>query len=341
MILADLGADVVRLARRPSAAAAWDDVGAAVLHRGRAQGQLDLKAPHDRSAALELISRADGLIEGFRPGVMERLGLGPGPCLEANPRLVYGRMTGWGQDGPLAARAGHDIDYIALIGALYASGEAGRPPVPALNLVGDYGGGAMFLALGVLSALLHAQRTGEGQVVDAAMTDGAAVLMSLFYAFRATGQWSDARGANLLDGSAPFYACYACQDGKYLAVGALEPAFFAQLLDGLGVAPDAFVQNDRAGWPRMRETFARVIAGRPRDAWVERFEGSDACVAPVLDMGEAPLHPHNLARGTFLTRGGVVQPAPAPRFSATPGAVREAPLEPIPIGQALDAWAAH
>ena len=337
-LLADLGAEVVRLARPPSGAAVWEDVGGAVLHRGRPVVHLDLKAPDERGRAMELVARADALIEGFRPGVMERLGLGPEPCLQANPQLVYGRMTGWGQTGPLAPRAGHDIDYIALTGALHAAGEPGRPPVPALNLVGDYGGGAMFLALGVVSALLHTQRTGEGQVIDAGMTDGASMLMSLFYAFRATAQWGDARGSNLLDGSAPFYSCYTCADSKYLAVGALEPAFFALLLDGLGVERDVFVQNDRTGWPRMRETFAGIIVSRSRDEWVERFEGSDACVAPVLDLVEAPLHPHNVARRTFLTREGVVQPAPAPRFSATPGEVRETSDQPVGIDAALAAW---
>ncbi len=322
MILADLGAEVVRVARPPSGAVAFDDVGGVVLHRGRPMVELDLKSADDLKQVRALISSADALIEGFRPGVMERLGLGPDVCLGLKPALVYGRMTGWGQTGPLAPRAGHDINYVALSGALHGIGDPDRPPPPPLNLIGDYGAGAMMLAVGVLAALRNAAASGQGQVVDAAMTDGAAVLMSLFYAFRATGAWNDARSANMLDGGAPYYRCYACADGRFVAVGALEPAFFARLIAGLGMAPDAFVQNDQAGWPAMRERFTVAFATEPRDHWTGVFEGVDACVTPVLDMGEAPLHAHNAARSAFFEHDGALQPSPAPRFSRTPAEVR-------------------
>ncbi len=338
MLLADMGADILRLARPARAGAAWDDVGGDILHRGRAVAYLDLKAPADRDRALDIIGRADGLIEGFRPGVMERLGLGPDVCLARNPALVFGRMTGWGQHGPMAARAGHDINYIALTGALHAIGPADGPPAVPLNLVGDYGGGAMFLAVGMLAGLLAAQRTGTGQVVDAAMTDGTAALMSLFYAFLPSGRWVDRPGANLLDGSAPFYRCYACADGGHVAVGALEPQFFALLLDGLGIPRDRYVQTDQACWPAMQQDFVAAFALRTRDAWGAVFDGTDACVTPVLSMVEAPSHPHNRARSTFLDRHGIAQPAPAPRFSAMVQPVRD--LWTVSLDEAADNWAA-
>ncbi len=338
MMLADLGAEVVRVARPPSGAVTFDDVGGVVLHRGRPMVELDLKSVDDLKQVRALISSADALIEGFRPGVMERLGLGPHVCLGLKPALVYGRMTGWGQTGPLAPRAGHDINYVALSGALHGIGDPDRPPPPPLNLIGDYGAGAMMLTVGVLAALREAAAFGEGQVVDAAMTDGAAVLMSLFYAFRATGAWNDARSANMLDGGAPYYRCYACADGRFVAVGALEPAFFARLVTGLGLEGAGFVQSDQAGWPAMRERFTAAFAAAPRDHWTRMFEGIDACVTPVLDMGEAPQHPHNAARATFFEHDNAVQPAPAPRFSRTPAEVR--PTEPTStVEQVLARWA--
>jgi alpha-methylacyl-CoA racemase len=336
MLLADMGADIIRLARPPRADAAWDDVGGAVLHRSRAVAYLDLKSRADHAAALEIIGKADGLIEGFRPGVMERLGLGPEICLARNARLVFGRMTGWGQTGPLAARAGHDLNYIALTGALHAMGRPGEPPPVPLNLVGDYGGGAMFLVAGMLAALLSAQRTGKGQVVDAAMTDGTAALMSLYFAFLPTGLWTDRRGENLLDGAAPFYRCYACSDGGHVAVGALEPMFFGALLDGLGLPRDRYVQNDRACWAAMEADFAAAFVSRTRDAWAEAFAGTDACVTPVLSMSEAPDHPHNRSRQTFFARNGIAQPAPAPRFSAMPAHVSEP--QTVSLQDAVEKW---
>ncbi len=336
MVLADMGAEIVRLARPPRADAVWDDVGGDILHRSRAVAYLDLKRPDDRDRALALIAQADGLIEGGRPGVMERLGLGPEVCRARNPRLVYARMTGWGQTGPLAPRAGHDLNYIALTGALHAIGPAeGPPPVP-LNLIGDYGGGAMFLVAGLLAALLSARRTGEGQVVDMAMTDGAATLMSLFYAFLPSGRWVDWPAANLLDGAAPFYRCYACADGRHVAVGALEPPFFAALLDGLAIPRDRFRQHGRDAWPAMQREFAAVFAAQPRDHWATVFEGTDACVTPVLSMAEAPHHPHNVARGTFLRRCGIDQPAPAVRFSNAAGVVH-APAT-VSVDDVLARW---
>ncbi|RME61966.1 MAG: CoA transferase [Alphaproteobacteria bacterium] len=336
MLMADWGADILRIARPAPRAAAWGDGGGAVLHRSRVHLRLDLKSPADHAQALRLIAKADGLIEGFRPGVMERLGLGPDICLARNPRLVFARMTGWGQSGPMAPAAGHDINYIALTGALHAIGEKDAPPCPPLNLVGDYGGGAMFLVAGVLAALLSARASGKGQVVDVAMTDGTAALMSLFYACRASGLWRDERAANLLDGGAPFYRCYACADGRHVAVGALEPPFFAQLVAGLGLPAERYVQADMASWPAMARDFAHAFRDRPRDEWVAHFAATDACVTPVLSLGEAPAHPHNAARRTFIERGGVVQPAPAPRFGATPAAAR-APAA-VTVAEALERW---
>jgi alpha-methylacyl-CoA racemase len=337
MLLADLGADIVRVARPPSAGAGdWEDVGGDILHRSRTVTHLDLKQDADRALLLDLVERADGLIEGYRPGVMERLGVGPEVCLARNPRLVFGRMTGWGQSGPLALRAGHDINYLAITGALHAMGEKGdRPPVP-LNLVGDYGGGAMFLIFGMLSALLSAQRTGQGQVVDACITDGVASLMSLFYAWQPKGLWEDSPGSNLLDGAAPFYRTYVCADGGHVAVGCLEPKFFAQMVEGLGLADRGYDQNAREGWPAMEADFAAAFATRPRDAWAALFAATDACVTPVLSMAEAPGHAQNRARGTFVERGGIAQPAPAPRLSHTVGAISEP--RALDIVAALAAW---
>ena len=318
MMLADLGADVLRVSRSADAGApAFSEVGGTVLHRGRTAVGVNLKNPDDLANVLELVGAADALIEGFRPGVMERLGLGPEVCTDRNARLVYGRITGWGQTGPMAQQVGHDINYIALSGALHALGEPDRPPRAPLNLVGDYGGGAMMLVTGVLAALLEAKTTGKGRVVDAAMTDGSALLMSLFQALGARGLWNEARGSNLLDGGAPFYRCYACGDGRFVAVGALEPQFYAALIVGLGLAPEAVPQFDLAGWPALQERFAAIFATRDRDDWAAHFEGTDACVTPVLTMAEAARHPHNAARGTFVEQG-VIQAAPAPRFNGTP-----------------------
>lgn len=324
MLLADMGADIVRVARPQSAGVGdWEDVGGNVLHRSRTVTYLDLKQDADRARLLELIERADALIEGYRPGVMERLGIGPDVCLAHNPRLVFGRMTGWGQSGPLALRAGHDINYLAITGALHAMGEPGAPPPVPLNLVGDYGGGAMFLIFGLLSALLAAQKTGRGQVVDACITDGVTALMSLFYAWEPKGLWQDAPASNLLDGAAPFYRCYTCADGRHVAIGCLEPKFFAQAVEGLGLSGRGYDQNDRAGWPAMKADFTAAFATRPRDEWAAHFAGTDACVTPVLAMGEAPFHPHNQARQTFVRRNESFQPAPAPRLNATVPEIRE------------------
>ena len=329
MVLADLGADVVRVDRLTGAGG---DPGAArfdILGRGRRSVAVDLKAPGGAEVVLRLVDRADALLEGFRPGVAERLGVGPQVCLARNPRLVYGRMTGWGQEGPLAQTAGHDITYAAVAGALAHIGRVDQLPTPPLNLVADFGGGGMLLALGLVSALLHAQRAGEGQVVDAAMVDGTALLMSPFFGASAMGYWSDQRGTNLLDSGAPFYDGYRCADGLELAVGAIEPQFFASLLDLLGLSvasvPD---QNDQTRWPELRSILASTIARRPRAEWVERAEGTDACVAPVLTMREAQHHPHLVARNAIVERDGVPQPAPAPRFSATPAELGAPPAVP-------------
>ena len=314
MLLADLGAEVLAV-DRPGGAGGWP----VLLARGRRRVTVDLKHPAGPGVVLELAARADALVEGFRPGVAERLGVGPEACLARNPRLVYGRVTGWGQDGPLARAAGHDIDYIALAGALHPVGPAGGPPVPPLNLLGDFGGGGMLLALGVLAALLEAGRSGRGQVVDAAMVDGAALLTTQLHELLAAGLWTDRRGANLLDGAAPCYGVYETADGRHLAVGALEPGFWAELLERVGLGGEELpAQLDRAGWPRLRERLAAVFRTRTRDEWCRLLEGTDACVAPVLSPAEAPAHPHNHARGTFVQVAGVTQPAPAPRFGRTP-----------------------
>jgi alpha-methylacyl-CoA racemase len=319
MMLADLGAEVLRIDRPDGPPGGHP---ADVLGRGRRSVAMNLKSPAAIAAVLGLVGRADVLVEGFRPGVMERLGLGPAACHARNPRLVYGRMTGWGQDGPLAQAAGHDITYIALTGALWSMGRAGERPVPPLNLVGDFGGGGMLLAYGIMAALFEAGRSGQGQVVDAAMTDGSATLMGGFFGLLAQGRWRNARESNMLDGACPYYDTYECADGKFVAVGALEPQFFALLLDGLGLDAARFAdRTDPARWPAMRDEFAAIFRTRPRDEWAAAFDGTDACVVPVLDLEEAPRHPHNAARGTFLARGGAMQPAPSPRFSRTPAAM--------------------
>ncbi len=329
-LLSDFGADVLRVTnpadRGLTAAAHPGDP----LDRGRRIVALDLKEPAGQRAALDLAARADVLVEGMRPGTMERLGLGPDACLERNPRLVYARMTGWGQDGPLAQRAGHDINYLALSGALEPLGPHARfegqghgvPPSPPLNYVADFGGGGMLLAVGVLAALLERERSGRGQVVDAAMTDGAALITGILHGLHARGLWRRERGDNLLDGSAPFYAAYTCSDGGFVAVGAIEPQFYAELITVLGLTEqiDVARQHDRATWPETRRRLAEAFAARPRDEWALLFAESDACVTPVLTPWEAPGHPHNVARGTFTSVDGYVQPAPAPRFSRTPAA---------------------
>ncbi len=334
-LLADMGADILRIGR-PRGQGAYDDLGTAILHRGRTGVTLDLKTPADRATALALIGAADALIEGFRPGVMERLGLGPDPCLALNPRLVYARMTGWGQDGPLAQRAGHDINYLSLSGALAMLGPAGAPPPVPLNLIADYGGGAMFLTTGLLAALLAVRGGAGGQIVDVAMTDGVAMLMSLYTALSQSGSWAAGREANLLDGGAPFYRCYPCADGRFVAVGALEPQFFAALLTGAGIPADEVRQYDRAGWPALRDRLAAVFAARSRDHWAEVFAGTDACVTPVLDPVEAREAPQNAARGAYQPVAGIAQPSPAPRLSGTPSQVRAAGT--VTGAQALARW---
>ena len=304
MMLADHGARVIRV-ERPGNLTVPNDP----LTRNRESIALDLRQEEGKALVRRLVERADGLVEGYRPGVMERLGLGPGQLLAANARLVYGRVTGWGQNGPLAQEAGHDINYLALTGLLSCIGEKDRPAVPPLNLVADYGGGGLMLAFGMVAALLHAGKTGEGQVIDAAMTDGAALTGAIIYGLRAAGLWQDRRQSNLLDGGDPIYGCYRCADGREVAIGALEPQFRAALFAGLGLAPGA-----------SRAEIAAVIEGRTRDEWLAAFAGKDACLAPVLGLAEASAHPHNAARGTFVEVGGVVQPGPAPRLLGTPAA---------------------
>ena len=332
MLLSDLGADVIRIdgPRSRSGGGARDVTG-----RGRRSISLDLKNPDDLETCLKLIGKADALIEGYRPGVMERLGLGPEVVHARNPRLVYGRMTGWGQFGPLAHAAGHDLNYIALTGALWATGRDGQPPAPPLNLIGDYGGGALYLAFGLLAGVIHARATGEGQVVDVAMTDGAASLTSMFWGMRAAGVWRDRRDGNLLDGGAHFYDCYETADGRWVSIGSIEPQFYALLLQKAGIEdPDFQNQMDPRGWPALSEKIAAVFKSRTRDDWCALMEGTDVCFAPVLDWTEAAAHPHNVARETFVEVEGVMQPAPAPRFSRTPGAIRSVAPRP---GQHADA----
>jgi alpha-methylacyl-CoA racemase len=331
MMLADMGADVIRV-DRAQAVVGGDPASppADVLNRGRRSVGLDLKQPEGVETLLRLVDQADALIEGFRPGVAERLGIGPDVCLERNPRLVFGRMTGWGQDGPYAQMAGHDINYISLAGALEPLGRAGDKPLPPINLIGDFGGGGMLLAFGVATALVEAQRSGKGQVVDAAMVDGAAVLMTMIHAFRAMGIWEDTRGNNLLDTGAYFYEVYETKDGKYVSIGSLERQFYDVLLDKLGLTDDPTMprQHDKAEWPATKQRFTEIFLSKTRDEWCEIFEGTDACFAPVLSMSEAPEHPHNQQRGTFVERNGVVQPSPAPRFSRTPAEIQRPPAFP-------------
>lgn len=334
MLLADMGAEVIRIDRADQVGKSGPMIMLDFLARGRTSIGVNLKSPEGVATVLRLLERSDALIEGFRPCVMERLGLGPEVCLERNPRLVYGRMTGWGQEGPLAPRAGHDINYIAIAGALHAIGRAGDKPVPPLNLVGDFGGGGLLLAFGMLCALREASVSGKGQVVDAAMVDGTALLMTMAYAMRAANFHLDQRGVNLLDTGAHFYETYATADGKYMAVGAIEPQFYAQLLQGLGLDPASLPhQMDRSSWPAMKELFADVFKRKTRDEWCAIFDGTDACVAPVLSMEEATKDPHLKARGTFFEQNGFVQPAPAPRFSVSKP---QTPSAPVPAGANTD-----
>jgi alpha-methylacyl-CoA racemase len=340
MVLSDLGADVIRI-DRPSGAVGGVGSETTVdpLCRGRRSVALNLKDPAGIDVLLRLVETADVLVEGFRPGVAERLGFGPDVCLPRNPGLVYGRMTGWGQEGPMASMAGHDINYIAVAGALDPVGRAGERPLPPLNLVGDFGGGGMLLAVGVLAALYERSRSGRGQVVDAAMVDGAALLTSFIHGLRGQGLWQDSRGTNLLDSGAPFYDTYETADGRFMSVGALEPQFYAALLRGLGLADeDLPAQLDRDRWPALRVRFTEVFKRRTRDEWTEIFDGTDACVAPVLGLGEAPTHPHATARTGFVDVGGLTQPAPAPRFDRTPA---ETPAPPVRPGEHTDATLAE
>ncbi|MCW1384873.1 CoA transferase [Novosphingobium sp. KCTC 2891] len=335
MFLSDLGADVVEVAREgtPPPPSTRPDA------RGRRRVALNLKTPEAVATCLDLAAQADVVIEGNRPGVMERLGLGPSTMLARNPRLVYGRMTGWGQSGPYAHTAGHDINYLSLTGVLHAIGTAERP-VPPLNLAADYGGGTMFLIMGILSAVLHARTTGEGQVIDVAMTDCAAYLASLFYGMHATGMWKEEREANLLDGGAHFYGVFECADGKWISIGSIEPQFYALLLEKTGTAEKiVHPQMDRAAWPEMREVLREAIRGKTRDEWCAIMEGTDVCFAPVLTFAEAPHHAHNVARGTFVESGGTTVPAPAPRFSATPAAIQWPPSDALhSTAEVLESW---
>jgi alpha-methylacyl-CoA racemase len=321
MLLADLGADVVSIGRKSAPV----DRHSSISERGKRTMALDLKAPEAVAVVLDLVATRDVLIEGFRPGVMERLGLGPDACHARNAQLVYGRMTGWGQDGPLAHAAGHDINYIALAGALHAIGRAGQRPVPPLNLVGDFGGGGMFLAFGLMCAVYEAQRSGRGQVVDVSMVEGTATLMHMMYSLLADGHWRDEREANLFDGAAHFYDTYETSDGKFVAIGSLEPQFYRLLVAIAGVDPEEFAtQRDPRHWPQLKTRLAAVFRSRTREEWCRLLEGTDVCFAPVLSMREAPEHPHNVARGSFVEVAGVLQPAPAPRFTRTPASTPRA-----------------
>jgi alpha-methylacyl-CoA racemase len=338
MILADLGAQVVRV-DRPGGLQLGDASAPDPTLRGRRRVAADLKSPQGVETVLRLVEHADVLIEGYRPGVTERLGVGPADCHARNPKLVYARMTGWGQDGPMAQRAGHDINYISLTGALHAIGRAGERPVPPLNLVGDFGGGSMLLVVGVLSALWEAGRSGQGQVVDAAMVDGASLLSQMFWGFLSQKVWLDERDSNVLDGHAPFYDTYTCADGRHVAIGPLEPQFYAALLAGLGIdAAELPQQYDREQWPVLRARFTEAFASRTRDEWAAVFDGTDACVTPVLAFGEVAAHPHIAARGTIVESDGVPQAAPAPRFSRTAASLPGAAAEPEDVESVLADW---
>jgi alpha-methylacyl-CoA racemase len=330
MLLADMGADVLRIDRAEDAALGVAlETKYSLLSRGRKSVAIDLKKPEGVAAAMKLIEKADALLEGFRPQVMERLGLGPDECLKRNPRLIYGRMTGWGQEGPLAHAAGHDINYIALSGVLASIGRRGEAPVPPLNLVGDFGGGGLYLALGVVAGLLEAQKSGKGQVVDSAMVDGAASLLTAIYGMHASGMWSDKRGENILDTGAHFYDVYETKDGQYVSIGSIEAKFYAELLKRSGLEGQEMPrQMDRKAWPDLKEKFSALFKAKTRDEWCKIMEGSDICFAPVLSMAEAPNHPHNQERGTFVEVEGVVQPGPAPRFSRTPSKIQRPPAKP-------------
>lgn len=320
MMLSDMGAEVIRIDRKDQAGTGDPRL---VLNRGRKSLALDLKKPEAVATVLNMVQHADLLIEGFRPGVMERLGLGPQDCFAQNPRLIFGRMTGWGQTGPLSQAAGHDINYISLAGALHAMGDADRPPTPPLNLVGDFGGGAMYLLAGLLAALIESGKSGQGQVVDAAMTDGTASLTAAFHGLKAMGRWTDNRSNNYLDGGAHYYGAYACSDGRFISIGSIEPKFYALLLEKCGIEdPDFQNQNDRDNWPQLKQKLEELFKTRTRDEWCSLMEGTDVCFAPILDMEEAPSHPHNAARDTFVKVAGVTQPAPAPRFSRTQGEIQ-------------------
>ena len=339
MMLADMGAQVIRIERPGGGDAKLIEGKFDVTTRGRTTLSLDLRQPLAVELVLQLIEKSDVVVEGFRPGVMERLGLGPDVCLERNPKLIYGRMTGWGQHGPLAKAAGHDINYVALTGVLNAIGRPHDAPVPPLNLVGDFGGGAMMLAFGVVCALHETRRSGKGQVIDAAMTDGVALLAALLYGLKAAGSWNNQRGENLLDGGAHFYDTYVCADGKFVSIGALEPQFYALLREKCGILDPAFdAQFDTVSWPVLKLRLADVFRTRTRDEWCALLEGTDACFAPVLDWDEAPRHAHNRAREAFITLDGVVQPAPAPRFSRTPPGVPTAPGQGASGAGALREW---
>jgi alpha-methylacyl-CoA racemase len=340
MLLSDMGADVVRIDRAQQVTGDFSKPNRDSMYRGRRSIGVDLKHPDGVEAVLQLVESADALFEGFRPGVTERLGLGPDVCLARNPKLVYGRMTGWGQDGPYAQAAGHDINYIALAGALAHFGREGGKPTPPINLVGDFGGGGMFLAFGVVCGILEAQRSGRGQVIDAAMVDGSAILMSMMWGLKAIGFWDEAMGVNVLDTGAPFYDTYETKDGKFVSLGSLEPQFYAELVNRLGLADAGLpAQMDRAGWPELRERFTALFKTKTRDEWSAILEHSDACFAPVLTMSEAVEHPHIKARGTVINRAGVDQPAPAPRFSRTAAEVqRDAPWPGQHTDEALRDW---
>jgi alpha-methylacyl-CoA racemase len=329
MMLADMGADVIRVDRAQAVTGSFDAPNKEIMLRGRRSIGVDLKTAEGTEAVLRLVEQADALIEGFRPGVAERLGIGPDDCHACNPKLVYGRMTGWGQDGPYADAAGHDINYIALAGALAHFGREGTKPTPPINVVGDFGGGGMLLAFGVVCAVLEARTSGHGQVVDAAMVDGSAVLMAMMWGIRAMGAWDDRQGVNVLDTGAPFYDTYETADGRFVSVGALEPQFYAELLERLGLAgEDLPAQMDRSGWPMLRERFTEVFKSKTRDEWCALLEGTDACFAPVLPMPEAAAHPHVQARHTIVDDFGVPQPAPAPRFSRTEASIQGPPPWP-------------